>query len=78
MSNVVASSATGEEISAVIDKIDSAVDGCPYNHVIIAAIAMAITLQKPDIEEDELQELVMKVSKYVVLLLDGGVDTVMN
>ena len=75
-SSVMGMSATGEEISKIVDMIENAVEGERESHVIIAALALAIVKQKPEIDSDELQGVILDVSRYIVMALggDAGVE----
>lgn len=63
--------ATGEEIDAVISKIEPHLDGVPRVHVLIACISLALLVQYPDLTPDELQQGVRGVSQYICMFLDG-------
>ena len=44
-------------------------EGLPHHQVVVGCLTMAIVVQKPDIDVDDLSYLVMNVSRHVASLL---------
>lgn len=63
--------ASGTEISDVTDEIARVLDGCPRAHAIMGCIAMALVLQSPSLDGEQLPELIMDVSKFICTVLAG-------
>lgn len=67
--------ASGSEIVAILDRMDDVFEGEPTEHCIMACITAALLMQKPEMDEKELQNHVLDVSKYIVMLLGGADET---
>lgn len=63
--------ATGEEISMIIEQVEPIFLQFPPDHCVIASLCMAATLMNPYATADEIQEVVMGASQYLCLALDG-------
>lgn len=63
--------ASGDEIATIVNRINLALEGTLSDHVVAACITIAIILQKPDIEGDDLSLAITEVSKYIVMLLEA-------
>lgn len=58
-------SASSEDIARVMDKLEPALVGFPKHHVLFACLSLALLLQDPDIDIDNLQLGVMGVSAWI-------------
>lgn len=65
--------ATGSDLYEVISRVEAAVQEYSQPIIIMALIAIVLSMQKPDISEDEIQKGVSEVSRYVCMFL--GADT---
>lgn len=63
--------ATGEEINAIIARLEPALWNQRRSHVIIAMLSLALSLQNPELTAEELQEGVRGVSQWIALFLTG-------
>ena len=75
---LISATATGDQVAEIVDKIDDAVSGYPYSHVIMGCLALVIVTQKPDITPEALEKAIFDVSQYVVMLLGDQGDTSAN
>ena len=64
-------SATGEEVTFIVDKIEPVLEGIPKGKVVIALLSMILVMMNPDINPMELQRGVKDVSQYICLMLEG-------
>ena len=64
-------SATGEQVGAIIDKIEGAITGEPKHHVLMACLTLALVMQYPNISAEELQEGVKRTSQFIAFYLEG-------
>lgn len=69
--SIMQSSATGEEVTAAVAQLEDAIVGLPHHVGIIALLAMALTLMKPDITQEGIHNGVRDVSQFICLLLEG-------
>lgn len=69
------SSATGEEISAIVSQLEDSLINIPRGHGIIALLSMALILMDPEILPEQLQQGVRDTSHYICLLLDGNTQS---
>ena len=53
---LISATATGDQVAEIVDKIDAAVAGYPYTHVIMGCLALVIVTQKPDITPEALEK----------------------
>lgn len=63
---------TGEELFKVWAAVEPVVEGMPINVVIPALLAMCITAQKPDIDDETLREGVKGASQWIALFLSDS------
>jgi hypothetical protein len=61
----------GSEIQTLIfDKLAPACEGEKLAHSVLGMITFSILLMKPDIDVDQLQDVVMSTSEYMVMQLE--------
>ena len=63
--------ATGDEIDAIIRKLEEPLDGVKRGHAVIALLSLAIHIMNPTISGEALQEALAGISQYMCLLIDG-------
>jgi len=63
--------ATGEEISEIVEALTETLQGAPRAHAIMGCIAMALVLQSPSLEGEQLPDLILEVSKFLCTVLAG-------
>lgn len=68
---IVETTASGDEIKAIVELLEPALIGTQRTHGIMACISMSLILMEPDLTPDQLQEGVRKVSEYICLFLEG-------
>jgi len=68
------STATGEQISAVVALIEPCLINVSRPVSIIALLSMVLVLQNPDITPSKLQDGVRDVSRFICLILDDNED----
>ena len=68
----VETAASGAEISTIIERLEPAFEGLPKGHVIIACLTIVATIMKPDIEPDDLVNVVKEMSRTACEFLDDG------
>jgi hypothetical protein len=66
--------AGGEEIYEIVGLIERACEGVSRANLEIACIAIALTLQYPDISPEDRFEGVQDISRYICLWLDSKLD----
>lgn len=71
-------SANGDELSDIIDKIEDVTEDVPDSKLIIALLTLAIYRQSPEIDMQRLADLAFDVSKYIVAQLVGDTSLEMN
>jgi len=64
----------GEEIHQLIEAIEAMCDGVSKPHLVIACIALALTLQYPDISPEDRVDGVRDISRYMCCWVDGKLD----
>lgn len=62
--------AKGEQIEAVISRIEPTLDGVPRGHAIMALLALAVYMQNPTIGPEQLVRCIKSVSEYICLLME--------
>lgn len=68
MENIQKFAADGKAIQQLIyGRILPTLDGEPLGHCVLATIASAVILMKPDIDMDKLQEIITAVSQTIIL-----------
>lgn len=67
---IVESSASGEEISAIVTGLEEALEGIPRGHAIISLLSFALVLMNPMITPEGLEDGVRDVSRYICLMTD--------
>ena len=67
--------ATGEQIEAIINKVEPILDGELKNHVVIAMTVLLLITMKPTISAEQLQEGVKNVTDYICLVLGDFAQT---
>ena len=75
-SNIAESTASGQEIEAIVTQIEPVIVGIPRGKTIIALLSMVLVLMNPDITPVKLQDGVRDVSRFICLLLDEGDEPV--
>lgn len=70
-SNIVQSSATGEEISGIILKLEDALDGTNRGHAIIALLSLVLVMMNPELTPEELRLGVRDTSQFICMVLEG-------
>ena len=68
-SEVIVVSANGEDIFQIVQRLEHAMGEVPRAHAVIAALSIAVTMQKPDITEEKLQEAVKGASQWICMFL---------
>lgn len=65
-------SATGDEIDSIIRVIEPVLHEATDNraHAIISMLTIAISIMKPEVTAEELQDVVKGTSQYICLALD--------
>lgn len=66
--------ATGEEINVICERIEDTLAelGTSRPHALMALISLTLVLMNPGISEEDLQDGVKEVSRYICLLLEGA------
>ena len=62
--------AKGEQIEAVISRIEPTLEGVPRGHAIMALLALAVYMQNPNIQPEQLVRCIKSVSEYICLLME--------
>lgn len=81
MPHIARASLDGEKVTELLNKIDKAIGEEPDGNIVLACLTMAIIIQHPDMEEDELIQAVLDTSGYVCMLsgeATEGNDTKFN
>lgn len=73
--SIINASAKGEQLVEITDRIMDALEGVPVSLKVISCITLALVLQKSNMNENELQNLVMAVSQYICTLLATSIDS---
>jgi hypothetical protein len=68
---IITSTATGSEISAIINILETALDGVNRGHAIISCLSLVLALMDPEITSADLQTGVRDVSQFVCMWLDA-------
>ena len=68
---------TGDELSPLVDKIEDALEGAPFDMAIVALLSIYIVASKPSIEPEELERVLGDISTYACMLLGGPDITTM-
>lgn len=63
--------ATGSEISDIVEALTEVLEGAPRGHAIMGLIALALVLQSPSLEGEQLPDLILEVSKFLCTVLAG-------
>jgi hypothetical protein len=71
---IITTTATGSEISAIINVLEGALDGVDRGHAIISCLSLVLALMDPEITSLDLQVGVRDVSQFVCLWLDSRTD----
>ena len=67
--------AAGEQISQLLDAMEPVLDGHPKHNVLVACLSIAVLLQRPDLDADELKTAVFETSQWLAMYLSQvGVD----
>jgi hypothetical protein len=66
--------ATHEEISAIINNIEPALEGVNPGHIVIALLSYVILMMEPTITPDGLQEALRETSQFICLHLGARTD----
>lgn len=67
--SVVRAEVTGEDVSKTVNLMLPVLEGVPSQLVVIAAIALAITEQEPNINIQDLQSTILSTSQFICLKL---------
>lgn len=67
--SVVRAEVTGEDVSKTVNLMLPSLEGVPSQLVVIAAIALAITEQEPNIKIADLQSIILETSQFICLKL---------
>jgi len=60
----------GKDVQRVIfDRLSPAIEGEPLAHAILSMLTFSIMLMKPDIEIEQLQDIVMSTSEHIIMHL---------
>ena len=68
---ILTTTATGSEISAIINVLEGALDGVDRGHAIISCLSLVLALMDPEITSVELQTGIRDVSQFVCMWLDS-------
>lgn len=71
MSIVTETSASGEQVSAVVGMLEDTLEGCPRGLAIISLLTMSIVLQNPSISPEDLQSTIREVSRFLCMMVEG-------
>lgn len=71
MSIISHTKAEGSDVAMLVEMLQEVLDGVPDGHQLIALLATALVLQKPDLTEEQVRDGVKDVSQYTCLWLDG-------
>lgn len=77
MPEIVQQTATGKEIEEIINEIAPIIQDKPSAHVMMACLALAMIIQHPDIEPEDLQRGVKEASEWMALYV-SSVDPEMH
>lgn len=69
--HIVQTSASGEEISGVIGRIEEALHGEKRGHAIIGCLSIVLVLMYPDITQQQLQDAVRDTSQFICMWLES-------
>ena len=70
-STIQESTASGEEISAIVAQLESSLVNVPRGHGIIALLSIVLIMMYPDIKPAALQSGIKDVSRYICCMLEG-------
>lgn len=68
-SHIIQTHATGDEIAAIVEKIEVVIEGEPIGHLIISLLSMVVTIMYPRCTPEELQDAITGMSQWLVLFL---------
>lgn len=68
--------ASGEDIHNLVTAIETMCDGVSKPHLVIACIALALSLQYPDISPEDRVEGVQDISRYMCLWVDTKIEPI--
>ena len=71
MSTVVETSASGDQVAAVVGMLEDTLEGCPRGLAIISLLTMSIVLQNPSISPEDLQSTIREVSRFLCMMVEG-------
>ena len=67
---IVNATATGEEIGAIVAKIENAICDDRIEHVFISLLAVATLMMKPTLSIEQLQHVLDDVSRHLLISID--------
>jgi len=68
---VIDATATGEEIGAIVKKIESVIVDEKIEHVFISLLALAVLMMNPSLGIGQLQQVLDNVSKHLLVTVDA-------
>lgn len=71
MSLISQTKAEGSDISLLVELLSECMEGVPDGHQVIALLATALIVQKPDLTEEQVRDGVREMSQLMCLWLDG-------
>lgn len=67
-------SITGKKVVAVVEQLMGPLAAVPTELAVTACLSLAVMLQKPDIETEELRDCIYETSQFLCMMLAGDAE----
>lgn len=74
MGNIASVVVSGDVIDSIVEHLDGVLEGVPDSHKIVALIAYALSIQKPDMTPEQAVHAAEETTKFMCLYLSGLED----